>query len=137
MGIFNLFGKKDVVTDLTKQSPFKLATEWIPYRLYANRKSNSMLIVRVKNMTQEVLLTSVVAELPKQLGFGAVALTKEQEMRLGEVAPDEEKEVRFDVYSTLNSDPGEYTLNLTAIAHYRDYGHVINAVKKRVTVEVV
>jgi uncharacterized membrane protein len=96
-----------------------------------------MLIVRVKNMTQEVLLTSVVAELPKQLGFGAVALTKEQEMRLGEVAPDEEKEVRFDVYSTLNSDPGEYTLNLTAIAHYRDYGHVINAVKKRVTVEVV
>lgn len=137
MGIFNLFGKKDVVTDLTKPSPFKVATEWVPYKLYANRKSNSMLIVKLKNMTQEVLLTSVVAEVPKQLGFGAVGLSKEQEQRLGDIAPGEEKEIRFDVYSSLNSDPGEYTLNLTAIAHYRDYGHVINAVKKRVTIEVV
>ena len=137
MGIFNLFGKKDVATDLTKQSPFKLSTEWIPYKLYANRKSNAMLVVRIKNLTQEVLLTSVVAEVPKQLAFGTVGLSKEQENRLGEVAPGEEKEVRFDVYSSLNSDPGEYTLNLTAIAHYRDYGHVINAVKKRVTIDVV
>lgn len=137
MGIFNLFGKKDVGSELTKSSPYRLATEWVPYKLFASKKSSAMLIVKLKNMTNEVLLTSVVAELPKQLGFDQMSLSKERELRLGDIAPNEEKEVRFDVYSNMNSDPGEYTLNLTAIAHYRDYGHVLNAVKKRVTLEVV
>lgn len=137
MGIFNIFGKKDVVSDLTKSSPFKIATEWVPYKLYARRNSSAMLIVKLKNVTNEVLLTSVVAELPKQLGFESMAISKEREMRLGDLAPQKEIEAKFDVFSTLNSDPGEYTLGITVIAHYRDYAHVLNAVKKRVTVEVV
>ncbi|MCW6159986.1 MAG: hypothetical protein LVQ95_02790 [Candidatus Micrarchaeales archaeon] len=137
MGIFNIFGKKDVASDLAKPAPFRISTEWIPYRLYARKKSSAMLVIRLKNATQEVLLTSVVAELPKNLGFDTINVAKEREARLGDVAPGEEKELRFEVFSGLNSDAGEYTLNLTAIAHYRDYGHVINAVKKRVTVEVV
>ena len=37
----------------------------------------------------------------------------------------------------IKTDPGEYTVTLTAMAHYRDYGHVINAVKKRTTLSVV
>ncbi len=137
MGIFNIFGKKDVAGDLTKSAPFRVATEWTPYRLYANKKSSATLRIKIKNMTKEMLLTSIVAELPSQLGFETLGLSREREMRLGEIAPDEEKDANFEVFGTLNSDPGEYTLTLTAIAHYRDYGHVINAVKKRVTVEVV
>lgn len=137
MGIFNLFGKKDVGSELTKSSPYKVATEWVPYKLYASRKSSCMLLVKVRNVTNEILLTSVVAELPKQLAFEAVGLSKEREIRVGELPPDEERELRFDVYSGLNADSGEYTVNLTVMAHYRDYGHVLNAVKKRVTVEVV
>lgn len=137
MGIFNLFGKKDVGSEITKSSPYRLSTEWIPYKLYSSKKSSSVLVIKLKNMTQEVLLTSVVAELPKQLGFDAVGLSKERELRIGDVAPDEEKEVKFEVFSGMNSDPGEYTINLTAMAHYRDYGHILNAVKKRVTIEVV
>ncbi len=137
MGIFNLFGKKDVGSELTTGSPFKLSTEWVPYKLYASRNSSSTLVVRVRNTTGEVLLTSLVAELPKQLAFEAMGITKEREIRVGELAPNVERELKFEVYSGLGTDPGEYTLNLTAIAHYRDYGHVINAVKKRVTVGVV
>ncbi|MGC8680052.1 MAG: hypothetical protein ACP5T6_01995 [Candidatus Micrarchaeia archaeon] len=137
MGIFNLFGKKDVSEDLTKGMPFKIATEWIPYRLYANKKSTATLVIKIKNMTKEVLLTSVVIELPKQLAFDNISIEKEKELRLGEISPEEEREIHTEVMTTLNSDPGEYTLSLTAIAHYRDYGHVINEVKRRVAVEVV
>ena len=136
MGIFNLFGKKDAVSELTKVSPYKLSTEWVPYKLYSNRKSSSTLVVRLKNVTNEILLTSVVAELPKQLGFEAVGLSKEREVRVGELPPGEEREVRLEVYSSMNTDPGDYTLNLTAMAHYRDYGHVLNAVKKKAVLEV-
>ncbi len=137
MGIFNIFGKRDVTEELIKSSPYRLATEWIPYRLYAGKKSSSILVIRLKNMTKEPLLTSVVAQLPKQLGFDSMHLSSEQERRLGELAAGEEKELKFEVYPTGTADVGEYTVNLTAIAHYRDYGSVLNAVKKRVTIDVV
>jgi uncharacterized membrane protein len=136
-GIFNIFGKRDVSTDLTKNSPYKLSTELVPYKLYANKSSTASLMVRVKNVTNEILMTSVVAELPSQLGFDELGMSKQREIRLGELAPNEEKEVRFDVFSGVSSDPGEYTMMLTAIAHYRDYGHVINAVKKRTALNVI
>lgn len=137
MGIFNIFGKKDVSTDITKNVPFRLSTELVPYRLYSNKNSSASLIVRVKNMTSEVLLTSVVLELPSQLGFDSVGMSKQREIRVGEVPPQDEKEVKFEIFGTAKSDPGEYTTTLTAIAHYRDYGHVLNAVKKRTAINVV
>ncbi len=137
MGIFNLFGKKDVASDLTKSSPYKVTTELIPYKLFAKKSSNATLRISIKNMTNEVLLTSVVAELPNNLAFEQMGISRQRELRLGEIAPDEEKETRLDVFSGLNTDNGEYTVTLTAMAHYRDYGHILNAVKKRVTIQVV
>lgn len=137
MAIFNLFGKKDVSTELTKNSPYRIATEWTPYRLYANRKNSCTLSVRIKNVTAEPLLTSMVVELPQPLSFDQTGIAKQREVRIGEMAAGEEKELGVDVYGSVNSDPGDYTISLTAIAHYRDYGHIINAVKKRTSLEVV
>ena len=137
MGIFNIFGKKDVSSALISNTPYRISTEWVPYKLYANRQNSVSLMVKVKNLTGEILLTSVVAELPKQLGFDEMRVAKERELRLGKMAPNEEKEIRFEVFSGITSDPGDYTVTVTTIAHYMDYGHVINAVKKRTTVSVV
>lgn len=137
MGIFNIFGKQDVAGELTKSPPYRLATEWIPYKLYVGKKNSSVLVIRLKNMTKEPLLTSVVAQLPKQLGFDTLHLSSEQERRLGDMTPGEEREIKFEVFPTGSADAGEYTVNLTAIAHYRDYGKVLNAVRKRVTIGVV
>ena len=137
MAILNLFGKKDSSTDLTKASPYRLTSEWVPYKIYSGRKSSASLYVRIKNITNEVLLTSLVMELPQQLSFDEVGMSKQQEEHLGELKPGDEREARVDVYGGLNADAGEYTVTLTAIAHYRDYGHVINAVKKRTTLSVV
>jgi len=66
-----------------------------------------------------------------------MGLANTKEIRIGELAPNEEKEVRADIYSNSGTEKGEYTLVLTAFAHYRDYGHVLNAMKKRSIVEVV
>ncbi len=137
VAILNLFGKKDSSMDLTKASPYRLTSEWVPYKIYSGRKSSASLYVRVRNMTNEVLLTSLVLELPQQLSFDDVGMAKQHEEHLGELKPGEEREARVDVHGGLNADTGDYTVTLTAIAHYRDYGHVINAVKKRTTVSVV
>jgi uncharacterized membrane protein len=137
MAIFNIFGKKDVSDDITKNVPYRLVTEWVPYKMYSGRKSTTTLKVKLKNMTKEVLLTSLVVELPNKLGFDEIGMSKQREIRMGELAPDEEKEVGLSVYNGTDADPGEYTVSLAAIAHYRDYGHIINAIKKRTTVQVV
>jgi uncharacterized membrane protein len=137
LALFNIFGKKDVRSDITKRSPFLVNTEWVPYKLYAKKKSSSTLFVRVKNLTNEVLLTSLVVELPNKLGFDEMNLAKQRELRVGELGPGEDREAKFNIYNSLDADRGEYTVTLTAIAHYRDYGHVMNAVKKRAPIEVV
>jgi uncharacterized membrane protein len=137
MAIFNIFGKKDAATELTHAIPYRIATEFVPYKLYSSRKSQVSLFLKIRNATKEVLLTSVVLELPAQLGFDDMGMQKQKELRLGELKPGEEKESRLDIYSTLNADPGEYTIPITTISHYRDYGHVLNAVKKKVVLNVV
>ncbi len=137
MGLFSIFGKKDVSDAITKAMPFRLYSEMVPYKLYSKKSSSASLMVRVKNMTNEVLLTSIVAEVPGNISFDEMGLSKQREIRVGELGPQEERQVRFDIYSGLKSDKGEYTLMLTAIAHYRDYGHVLNAMKKKAVLEVV
>jgi uncharacterized membrane protein len=137
LGILNIFGKKDATNDITKGPPFSVATELFPYRLQAKKSSSATLIIKVRNITKEILLTSIVAEVPGQLGFDEMNLSKQREVRVGELQPDETKEIKLGLYSSLKSDPGEYTLTLTAIAHYRDYGHVLNAVKKRIAIEII
>ena len=136
MGLFDLFGKKDV-SELTNNSPFKLATEWVPYTLYSGRNSSCTLNVKIRNLTAESLLTSFVVELPQSLGFEKNMLTRQREVRIGAMGPGEEREVGVEVFGSMKSEPGEYTVLLTAMAHYRDYGHVINAVKKRTMLKVV
>ncbi len=137
MSLFNLFGKRDVSTELTGSAPFRMSTECVPYKLYANRANSTSLMIKLKNMTGEVLLTSVVVEVPKQLGLDELGVAKQRELRIGKMGPGEEKDLRCNVFSGLNADAGEYTVMVTAIAHYLDYGHVINAVRKRTTVQVV
>ncbi len=137
MGIFNIFGKKDATSELTKASPFRIFTEWSPYSIYANRNNSTTLNIRLKNLTSEQLLTSVVIELPQNLAFDSMGVSKQREVRVGELAGNEEKDIGVEVFGGMKSDPGEYTITLTAIAHYRDYGHVLNAVKKRTNLRIV
>ena len=114
-----------------------ISTELVPYRLYSRRNSSATLMVKVRNVTKDILLTSVVAELPNKLGFDEMVLSRQREIRVGEMQPNEQKEVKFNIYGGVGSDAGEYTLRLTTIAHYRDYSHVLNAVKKQVQISVV
>ncbi len=137
MKLPNLFGKKDVSSELEKASPYTIRTVFVPYKLYANRKGSAALQITLANATTEPLMTSVVVALPKQLSFGQIGIDKEKEVRLGTLGPKEEKEASIDIFSDAGTDKGEYTLQVSVFAHYRDYGHIINGIKKRVQLEVV
>jgi uncharacterized membrane protein len=137
MGILNLFGKKDSASEITKGPPYSVSTELVPYRLHAKTSESAMLNVKVRNLTKDILLTSVVARVPGKLGFDEMVMQKEKEQRIGEMQPGEVKEIKFLVYSSLGSDAGAYNVTLTTFAHYRDYGHVLNSVKKDIQISVI
>lgn len=137
MKLSDLFGKKHVADEIQKPVPYMVLTEFSPYKLFANRRSSSMLSVKLRNLTKEPLMTSIVVELPNNLSFDQTGITKQREIRLGDVAPNELKESKVDIFSDVGTDKGEYTIGITAFAHYRDYGHVLNAIKKKTELEVV
>lgn len=136
MKILDLFGKKDASAEIGKTLPYRIVAEFTPYRLFANRKSSVLLMMKLKNLTTEPVLGSIVVEVPKRLSFDETGLTSAKELRLGTLAPGEEKESRVEIRSDSGTDRGEYTLSITAFIHYRDYGHVLNAVKKKAVLEV-
>ncbi len=137
MGIFDLFGKKDVKADLGRQLPYRIGMAFVPFKLKANNRSTSTLTVNVKNMTNEPVMSSVVVQVPERVSLDSTGLSKEKEVRLGVLGPNEQKDAFVELYSNSGTDKGEYTITVTAFIHYRDYGHVLNAMKKRSTIEAV
>ncbi len=137
MGIFDLFGKKDVATDLKKMLPYAITTEFVPYKLKANSRGSSQLTVSLRNMTQEPVVSSVVVQVPERISLDTTGLSREREIRLGILGPREGKDAKVDVYSSSSTDKGEYTVTITAFIHYRNYEYVLNGMKKRTTIEAV
>ena len=137
MGIFDLFGKKDVGTDLRKQLPYNINTQFVPYKLKANSRGSTTLVVNLKNMTESPVTSSVVVEVPERISLDSTGMSKEKEVRLGTLGPNESKEAKVEIFSSAGTDKGEYTLAITAFLHYLDYAHVLNAMKKRTILETV
>ena len=81
MGIFDLFGKRDVATDLRKQLPYSISTAFVPYKLKANSRGSTMLRVNLKNMTQEPVISSVVVQVPDRISLDSTGISKEKEVR--------------------------------------------------------
>ncbi|MEM3841319.1 MAG: hypothetical protein QXN59_01325 [Candidatus Micrarchaeaceae archaeon] len=136
MAFLGMLGKKSPQI-AEKFSPYMVTTEWFPYKFYSNKKGSSILFVKLKNLTNEPLLTSFLVELPGKLSFDEIGLAKEKLTKVGEIKPMEEKELRFNVFNSIGIEPGEYTVTLTTTAHYQNYDKVINVVRKRTSVGVV
>lgn len=135
--MLDLFGKKDVSDELTKKIPYSMKMRFKPYRLLANKNNSVTLILSIKNMSNEPLMTSVVVKTPKPLGFDPTGLGNAREIRIGYLAPGEEKELNVEIYGRLQSPPGDYKLLITAFCHYRDYAHILNSESKKVSLRVV
>lgn len=137
MGIFDLFGKKDVKENLGMKAPYSISTSFTPFHVQANVRSRAALTMRIKNMTSEAVMGSVVVEVPDRLSLDETGFSKQKEVRFGTLGANEEKETAIDIFSGTQTDKGEYTIGVTAFVHYRDYAHVLNAVKKRAVLQAV
>lgn len=133
MTLFDLFGKKSV----SDGTPFDLSFTFHPLRINAHKVDYIELIITLRNVSKEELLTSFVITVPKGLGFEQTGLSQEKELRLSFLKPGEEKKFKLNVYGNQRTRPDDYLVKMYAISHYRNYGHVLNEVKKEFTLRAV
>lgn len=136
MGIFDIFGKKDV-SDSTKKMPFSIKTFFVPVRLAAHKVDSVDLHILMKNMQEEPVLTSIVVETPNGLGLDQSGISKVKETRFGYLGKGEEKEVIVPIWDTVTTEQGEYNIVITIYQHYRTYAYVLNSIKKGIDIRVV
>jgi uncharacterized membrane protein len=130
---FNLFKPAPAETHL----PYSI-TYWIhPLRMKAHSCDYAALEVTVKNSQSSEALTSVVVLVPKGLGFDGSGLSQKKEVRLGMLAPGEEKMIPLKLWANQRSQPGKYTVKIFVLSHYRDYSHTLNQVRHTFSVRLV
>lgn len=132
MVIFDLFGKKKAVTNKNYSIEYSLH----PFSLKPQKNDFLLLSIEVTNNNNQPMLTSLVATTSKRLGFEANILSNQKEIRLGVLDPGETRNINLKVWSSPRTIAGSYPIILTAIAHYRDYGHILNESRKKVIVRV-
>lgn len=132
MGILDIFGKKHV----DPRASFSLKAETHPYSLPAGANDFVDLELGITSNSDAPLLTSLVIEVPKGLGFERSAISQVREIRLGFVKPGEGKFVKVQLWGTQRTGRGSYPVRVHALSHYNDYAHVLNDVRKTVEFRV-
>ena len=135
MGITDfLFGKKKVPG--FSSAVYTIDVVMHPFRIPAHKADYVQLDLTVTNAFEKELLTSIIIDVPKALGFEQSTLSHQKEVRVGPLGAGESKNMRIQIWGTARTDPGTYEIKIFAMSHYRDYSYVLNEVKKTVELRV-
>ena len=135
MGLFDIFGKKE--EEPSGKMPFSVKTSLSPVRMTAHKISSVELKIRIKNLSKESSLTSIMIQVSKGLGLDQTGIAKAKEIRLGYLAKGEEKELSIPVWGNVTTEPGDYKISLEVFCHYRTYAYIQNSVKLMAELRVV
>ncbi|MEM4366571.1 MAG: hypothetical protein QW035_00355 [Candidatus Anstonellales archaeon] len=140
MGLIDeLFGKQEKKVD-AEQNPFRVATRFVPLKLYAKQRSRTTLFIGVKNNTKDEQLISIDMFMPSGtsgVGFDATGLTKKREIKVGKIKGGEMKEVSVDIFSNGQAQAKPCDIEMIVYLHYLDYDKVLRYLKKVERVQVV
>lgn len=131
-GMFDLFGKKEVAP----KTIFSIQTEFHPYSLKPNKSDYLDLDVVLTNNSGSEVLASLVAVVPKGLGFERSAISREKEVRLGYLPNGVPKHLKIQVWASERTERGVYAIKIFAVSHYKDYAHVLNEASKKIDLRV-
>lgn len=136
MGLLDLFGKKDA-SKVVKGVPFDIRTSFNPVRLSSHKTDRCDLEIKIKNISEETMLTSLVIEISQGIGLDQMGIQKAKEIRIGYLNKGEEYTIIVPIWSNSSTNQGECPVKVTAFVHYRTYAYVLNSVKKTLPLRVV
>lgn len=138
MGIFDsIKGLVSTAEEKKSAVPFALTTTFTPFRLTAKKNDNVDLNIDIENIYGADALASITVTVARGLGTDSTLLNREKTVKLETMKNGESRRVPVQIYSASLTKPGTYKIRVEAFAHYRDYRHIENSVKKIVEVRVV
>jgi len=117
--------------------PYDVKLEFSPLRIKKGDDRPIHMLVNLKNLDKEENLTSVVIEIPKEVGFDKTGAVNKKEIRIGNIKPNEDKNFTIELYSNHRAEPGTYEVKVKANKHYRGYSHIINSAEKTIALRIV
>ncbi len=135
MGIFDIFSKKE--DSASVGAPYKIETHFNPMRLAARKNVSVDLVVDIGNTGGEEALCSLLVAVPKGLGVDSMGLNRKKEVTVGKIPVGGTARAVVTIYGSSATLPQEYVVGMVAYAHFRDYKHVLNSMKKTVSLRAV
>lgn len=117
--------------------PYDIKIEFSPLRMKKGDDRPTQMLIYLKNLDKEENLTSVVIEIPKEVGFDKTGAVNRKEIRIGTLKPAEEKNFAIELHSNHRAEPGTYDVKVKANKHYRGYSHIINTAEKNIVLRIV
>ncbi len=138
MGFFDSIKGILPTTEQKKSAvPFVLTTNFTPFRLTAKKNDSVELFIDVDSIYGADTLASVSVAVPRGLGMDSTLLNREKTFKLDNIKNGESKRVIAQIFSSTSTQPGTYKIRVEAFAHFRDYRHVENSIKKIIEIRVV
>ncbi len=117
--------------------PYDVKIEFSPLRMKKGDERPTQMLINVRNMENEENLTSVVIEIPREMGFDKTGAVSRKEIRIGTLKPNEEKNFQIELFPNYRAEPGTYDVAIKANKHYRGYSHIINTAQKNISLRIV
>ncbi len=117
--------------------PYDMKVTLSPMRLRKGDDKPVRMTILLKNVEQQENLTSVVIDIPSTVGFDRTGFVNRKEIRVGTMAPNEERSFDIDLFSHQKTISGSYVVKVSANKHYRGYSHILGNTSKEITLRVV
>jgi len=117
--------------------PYDVKIEFSPLRMKKGDERSTQMFINVRNLEKEENLTSVVIEIPREMGFDKTGTVSRKEIRIGTLKPNDSKELTIELFSNHRTEEGIYDIRVKANKHYRGYSHIIDATEKNINLRIV
>lgn len=135
MGLLDIFKKKNEEPE--GKHPFSVKTSLSPVRITSHKMNSVDLHLKMKNLSKDSTLTSIMIQVPKGLGLDQSGIAKAKEIRIGYLANGEEKDLSIPVWGNVMTEPGDYKISVEIFCHYRTFAYIQNSVKVHVELRAV
>lgn len=118
-------------------TPYDVKIEFSPLRMKKGDEKPTQMLINVRNMEKDENLTSVVIEIPREMGFDRTGAVNRKEIRIGTLKQNEQKDFSIELFPNYRAEPGTYEVTVKANKHYRGYSHIIDTAQKSISLRIV
>lgn len=111
-------------------------TRTYPYRLDSKSKEPLELFIKLTN-SQIKRLLSIDLVIDEHLSFNAIKPINTDYKRIGEFAPGQVKEIRYNIYSAVGSYPGLKKVKIRVGEHNTDYNIIDNKTETTISINMI